>query len=86
MLLSDRKRPQSLSEQDITLEYFQGISAARGTSSVGKFTVLPGQPAAEEFANCRVNRRACSRGMCVPLQSASGNKVNASAVKFQTRA
>jgi hypothetical protein len=41
MLLSDRKRPQSLSEQEIALEYSQDINPARGTFSVGKITLCP---------------------------------------------
>jgi antirestriction protein ArdC len=39
-----------VTEQGITLEYSQDIAPARGTSSGGKITLLPGQSAAEEFA------------------------------------
>jgi antirestriction protein ArdC len=37
-------------EQGILLEYSQDIAPARGTSSGGKITLLPGQSPAEEFA------------------------------------
>ena len=37
-------------EQGIALEYSEEIAPARGTSSGGKITLLPGQPPAEEFA------------------------------------
>jgi antirestriction protein ArdC len=37
-------------EEGIALEYSQDIAPARGTSSGGKITLLPGQSPAEEFA------------------------------------
>jgi hypothetical protein len=39
-----------VAEQGIALEYSQEIGPARGTSSGGKITLLPGQSPAEEFA------------------------------------
>jgi antirestriction protein ArdC len=39
-----------VSEQGIALEYSEEIAPARGTSSGGKITLLPGQSPAEEFA------------------------------------
>jgi len=39
-----------VAEQGITLEYSEDIAPARGTSSGGKITLLPGQSRAEEFA------------------------------------
>jgi len=39
-----------VAEQDIALEYSDEIAPARGTSSGGKITLLPGQSPAEEFA------------------------------------
>jgi antirestriction protein ArdC len=39
-----------VAEQGITLEYSDDIAPARGTSSGGKITLLPGQSPAEEFA------------------------------------
>jgi hypothetical protein len=39
-----------VAEQSITLEYSQEIAPARGTSSGGRITLLPGQSPAEEFA------------------------------------
>ena len=39
-----------ISDQGITLEYSDEIAPARGTSSGGKITLLPGQSQAEEFA------------------------------------
>jgi len=39
-----------VAEQRITLEYSDAIAPARGTSSGGKITLLPGQSPAEEFA------------------------------------
>jgi antirestriction protein ArdC len=39
-----------VTQQGIALEYSQDIAPARGTSSGGKITLLPGQSAAEEFA------------------------------------
>jgi antirestriction protein ArdC len=39
-----------VAEQGIALEYSQDIAPARGTSSGGKITLLPGQSPAEEFA------------------------------------
>ena len=39
-----------IADQGITLEHSQDIAPARGTSSGGKITLLPGQSPAEEFA------------------------------------
>jgi len=39
-----------VAEQGIALEYSEDIALARGTSSGGKITLLPGQSPAEEFA------------------------------------
>ena len=39
-----------VSDQSIALEYSEDIAPARGTSSGGKITLLPGQSPAEEFA------------------------------------
>jgi antirestriction protein ArdC len=39
-----------VAENGIALEYSDEIAPARGTSSGGKITLLPGQPPAEEFA------------------------------------
>ena len=39
-----------VAEQGIALEYSEEIAPARGTSSGGKITLLPGQSPAEEFA------------------------------------
>jgi antirestriction protein ArdC len=39
-----------VAEQSIALEYSDEIAPARGTSSSGKITLLPGQSPAEEFA------------------------------------
>src|SRR5579863_6478432 len=39
-----------VAERGIALEYSQDIAPARGTSSGGKITLLPGQSPAEEFA------------------------------------
>ena len=39
-----------VTEQGIALEYSEDIAPARGTSSGGKITLLPGQSPAEEFA------------------------------------
>jgi len=39
-----------VTEQGIALEYSDEIAPARGTSSGGKITLLPGQPPAEEFS------------------------------------
>ena len=39
-----------IAEQDIALEYSQDIAPARGRSSGGKITMLPGQSAAADFA------------------------------------
>jgi len=39
-----------IAERGIALEYSSDIAPARGTSSGGKITLLPGQSAAEEFA------------------------------------
>jgi hypothetical protein len=41
---------KAVAEQGITLEYSKDIAPARGTSSGGKITLLPGQSPAEEFA------------------------------------
>ena len=41
---------KSIAEQAIALEYSEDIAPARGTSSGGKITLLPGQSPAEEFA------------------------------------
>src|SRR4029077_198042 len=39
-----------VTDQGIALEYSEDIAPARGTSSGGKITLLPGQSPAEEFA------------------------------------
>jgi hypothetical protein len=39
-----------VAEQGIALEYSEDIAPARGTSTGGKITLLPGQSSAEEFA------------------------------------
>ena len=39
-----------IADQSIALEYSDDIAPARGTSSGGKITLLPGQSSAEEFA------------------------------------
>ena len=39
-----------ITEQGVVLEYSEDIAPARGTSSGGKVTLLPGQSPAEEFA------------------------------------
>src|SRR5580704_17125185 len=39
-----------VAQQSIALEYSEDIAPARGTSSGGKITLIPGQSPAEEFA------------------------------------
>jgi antirestriction protein ArdC len=41
---------QFVAQQSIALEYSEDIAPARGTSSGGKITLMPGQSPAEEFA------------------------------------
>jgi hypothetical protein len=57
-------------DQGISLEYSEEIAPARGTSSGGKTTLLPGQPPAEEFATlAHETAHLCGAGIYVALSS-----------------
>ena len=64
-----------VAEQGIALEYSQDIAPARGTSSGGKITLLPGQSPAEEFATLAHEvAHLCGDGIYVALGAGGRRK------------